>query len=82
MTEPPQPQSVLATITGKDLLDKLEALTTAMQAIAVTIDPLPKMVADHETRLRAVERRLWMACGGSVIVSGLVSVWASGGFHQ
>lgn len=28
-----------------------------------------RMIGDHETRLRALERRLWIAMGGATIIS-------------
>lgn len=57
MTEPqpPQPQTVLATITGKDLLDRLDGLTNAFQDLTRKLDDIPGKVADHEKRIRTLE---------------------------
>lgn len=80
MTQPdPTPTRVVATITGTDLLTKLDALTAAVSNVDRKVDPLPAAivdirsdVSDHEGRLRNLERRIWVATGGSAVVGAVI----------
>lgn len=51
----------------RDVSGKLDG---ALDAHARRLDGIDKDVADHETRLRGLERRVWMAVGVSTAVSG------------
>lgn len=62
-------EPILATITGKDLLDKLDGVTQAVTDLALKISPLPAAVADHEGRLRRLEYRQWFAAGVAACVA-------------
>lgn len=42
--------------------------------LAQKMDPVPGLVADHETRLRKVERVAWMAAGIAVAAPIVASV--------
>lgn len=69
-TPPPAATPVIATITGDALLERLEKLATTMQELVTKLDPIPRTVADHESRLRALERKVWTAAGASSLLSG------------
>lgn len=34
------------------------------------VDPIPSIVADHESRIRALERQVWIWLGASGVVGG------------
>lgn len=72
MTATTETVPVLATITGRDLLDQLEKVTSSVQALTVKVDALPASVKDHEIRIRNLEFRQWFAAGvAAAISSGL-----------
>lgn len=55
-------------ITPKEIYDKLVELVVAMS-------PVPARMEDHETRLRSLERKIWMAAGfAAAIGTGLGTV--------
>lgn len=70
----PEPQAIVATITGADLLERLDRLGRDIDGIGRKIDALPQKVDDHETRLRTVERRMWLASGGAAF-GGVMFGW-------
>ena len=45
-------------------------LDTALSDNSRRLDSVDKDLTDHETRLRSLERRVWMAVGVSTAVSG------------
>lgn len=52
-------------ITNRDIYDKLVVVERK-------VDPLPDRVADHEVRIRAIEKYLWIWIGASgVLGAGL-----------
>ena len=78
------PDGVVAVITGTDLLRKLDSLSEAVSGLSAKIDSIPVTVAahetklaDHEMRIRSVERRIWAAAGGcgavSAVLAGLIT---------
>lgn len=71
MTEP-QPVPVVATISGKDLLDKFDSLTASVNQLATKLDDVPSKVADHESRIRALERKVFLATGGAGVLGAIV----------
>lgn len=95
MTTPPVgAQPVIATITGKDLLDQLNSLASNFATMSAKLDDLPATVHDHETRLRtieghsvgdhgtritALERAKWKGAGVAAGLSSLVSSGAVAG---
>jgi len=69
----PQP-AIVATISGADLLDRLDRLSRDFSDMSRKLDDVPRQVHDHESRLRAVERRLWLASGAAGF-GGVVTGW-------
>lgn len=86
-----QPTPVIATITGADLLGKLDSLSSSFNELSRKLDDVPARVhenetriremvgvpgtvQDHESRLRALERRLWVI-GGAAAVGGYFISW-------
>lgn len=67
-----QPTPVIATVTGADLLARLDKLSSDIDGIGRKIDDLPRQVHDHESRIRALERRLWMASGAAAVAGTLI----------
>jgi hypothetical protein len=49
---------------------EMQATHTAVQQLAAKLDRLPGEVADHEARLRAVERAVWWAAGAAAVLGG------------
>jgi hypothetical protein len=49
------PTPVIATVTGKELLDKLDSLTASVTQLTAKLDDIPHTVADHEQRVRKLE---------------------------
>jgi hypothetical protein len=37
------------------------------------LDPIPRAVADHETRIRALERHMWLWLGAASVGGGAVT---------
>lgn len=59
-------QVTIATVSGKDLLDRLDSLSTNFRDFTQKLDDVPTKVADHEIRLRTIEGRhfvSWPALG-------------------
>lgn len=70
MTTPQAP--ALATITGADLLDRLDRLSRDFADMSRKLDDIPRQVHDHESRIRALERRLWMAAGAAAVAGTFI----------
>lgn len=83
MTTPADPTGVI--ITTSQMYAEMRAMSTTTTRIEGKVDALTGLgasVADHETRLRAVERRLWAIPGAGILigVAGvLVAVWPTVG---
>ena len=63
-----QPATVIATVTGPDLLRRLDDLTAIVSRLAAKFDAIPDKIDDHEGRIRGLERRLWIASGAAATV--------------
>ncbi len=59
----PQPTAVVATISGKDLLDKFDQLTASVYELGRKLDDVPAHVADLEDRMRQQEARRCVTWG-------------------
>jgi hypothetical protein len=81
-------QPVIATVTGKDLLDQLNSLAANFATMSAKLDDLPATVHDHENRLRALEgfnvadhggrlttleQSKWKSSGVAAAISGILS---------
>lgn len=69
-----QPTPVIATVTGADLIEKIDKLAAQVAELVGKFGDVPRQLHDHETRIRALERRLWMALGAASVV-GAVAGW-------
>lgn len=72
MSADQSPTPVIATITGADLLNQLNSLGNKFGEMSAKLDDIPRQVRDHETRIRALERRLWMAAGAAAAAGTIV----------
>lgn len=81
MTVPAQIPEGSVVITPMAMYVEMQATHQAVRDVAVKLDGalsdnsrrldgIDKGMADHETRLRGLERRVWMAVGVSTAVSG------------
>lgn len=75
------PAAVVATISGKDLLDRLDALSTSFTELSRKLDDIPTHVADHEARIRVVEARrpvTWPQMAGVItVLLAIIGTWAA-----
>lgn len=55
--------AIALTITGKDIWDKLVKIESEVSGT-------PAIVADHEIRIRSLERRVWLAAGFAAALGG------------
>lgn len=65
------PQPVIASVTGEDLLKRLDNISVAI----AKLDDIPAKLHDHESRLRLLEQWRWKSAG---IAAALSSVMSSG----
>lgn len=54
-----------------ELIKQVERLN---EKIPTHIDWVERNMKDHETRIRALEKRIWMVAGGAGTIAGIVSV--------
>jgi hypothetical protein len=57
-------------ITPTEMYAEMRATHTAVQKIDAKIDGVPQQLADHETRLRAVEKAVWWTAGAAAVLGG------------
>jgi hypothetical protein len=50
----------------------LARLEHKLDVIGVKLDMMGGTILDHEGRLRALEKRIWMAAGAAAVVGGAV----------
>lgn len=55
----------------------LDVIYETVQAIDKKVDPIPSTLRDHEARLRALERQVWMWVGAASIGGGGLTVLIS-----
>lgn len=55
-------------ITPTEMYAEMRATHTAVQQIASKLDGVPATLADHESRLRAVEKAVWRAAGAATVL--------------
>lgn len=72
------PQTIVATVSGGDLLSRLDTLSTKMARIEAKIDDIPVHVRDLENRVRTLEQWRWRAAGIATGISVLISSGISG----
>jgi hypothetical protein len=60
-------------ITPTQMYEEIRSTHQIAQEIKAGLNPIAQQVADHETRLRSVERRMWLAAGAAAVAgAGLV----------
>jgi hypothetical protein len=84
MTDPGVPSSVIAAVTGKDLLERLDSLTREFTHLAAKLDDIPSAVHDHETRLRHLEAAkvvTWSHAAAAatlfILLMGALAAWVA-----
>lgn len=58
-------------ITPTEVYSEVRATREAVQQLSAQIGGVPAQLTDHETRLRAVEKLIWRAAGGAMILGGI-----------
>lgn len=72
-----QSSEVVLSITGRDIWEKLDRIESSVSGIPEKLSTHDKRIEDHETRLRAVERRVWAALGAAAVLGGSAGAVAS-----
>ena len=62
-------QQIVATVTGADLLTRLDALSGNMATMTAKLDDVPRHLADLETRVRLIERGQWKVAAVSAFIA-------------
>ncbi|HEV2784703.1 MAG TPA: hypothetical protein VGX25_35410 [Actinophytocola sp.] len=79
MVEVP-PGSVV--ITPTELYKEMQGIDSKVDDIRADLKAVLPMVPDHETRIRALEKRMWVMAGAATVLGGglgkLISVWTGG----
>ncbi|WP_433224462.1 hypothetical protein [Microtetraspora malaysiensis] len=57
-------------VSFKDMYDDLRALVSEMQTLTTELRESRNTSADHETRIRKLERVMWLAAGAASVVGG------------
>jgi len=73
MTMSQVPQPIIATVTGNDLLARLDSISTNVAHLTAKLDDIPSTLHDHEGRLRLLEQWRWRGAGIAAVVSSLLS---------
>src|SRR3546814_8406037 len=60
-------------ITPAQMYGEMQAMRTSLEHLTATLDPFTvdvrKDIADHEARIRSIERRLWAQTGASGVLA-------------
>jgi hypothetical protein len=67
---PPPQQGIAFTITGKEIWESLQRVAEGVADIKSDLHGVPDAIKDHETRLRSIEKRLWVAAGFAAAAGG------------
>lgn len=54
-----------------------EKIYEILMEVRDTVKPLPEKSADHEIRIRALERRMYLAAGGAGILGSLFGIFGA-----
>jgi hypothetical protein len=64
-----------AEVTIREIYDKVQEISTKMDVLATRFHAGEQKAEDHESRIRALERRVWVATGSSAMLAwGVVHV--------
>lgn len=61
-----EPNDSSVRITNREIYDTLVAIDRKL-------DPIPGQVSDHEVRIRAIEKYLWIWIGASGVLGGAIT---------
>lgn len=70
-----QPGDVV--ITAKEVYDKLSGLESKVDKLNERFGAVKEDSQDHETRLRALEYRVWFATGGGTVLGAIAGAIVS-----
>jgi hypothetical protein len=63
---------------GMTVEARLVRVETKLDGVEAKLDKLITSLdirhTDHESRIRALEQRVWVACGGATVLGGLIGV--------
>lgn len=59
-----------AEVTIREIYDKVQEISTKMDVLATRFHAGEQKTEDHESRIRALERRVWVATGSSAMLAG------------
>lgn len=60
----------------REIRDTRDAVNRLVNVVDPALTNIRHDVADHEIRIRAVEKRVWVACGIGAVIGGAVGVIA------
>lgn len=72
MNGPGESGGIAFTITGKDIWDSLQGVRESVDRLHTDLAGVPAQLADHELRIRALEKRVWLAAGFAAGAGGTV----------
>jgi hypothetical protein len=69
-------------ITPTELYKEMQGIDQKLDEVRVDLKPVLAAIPDHESRLRALERRMWIASGVAAVLGGglgkMISAWTGG----
>lgn len=65
------------TITLDTIYDQVLATKDIARTLVDKVEAIEKRDSDHETRIRALERKVWMALGGGTALGGAAGALAT-----
>lgn len=68
----PQPEGIAFTITGKEIWESLQNVEKGVGDLRTEMAAVPNTLQDHETRIRLLEKRVWLAAGFAAGAGGTV----------
>lgn len=79
----PEPDPLGVTISAREIYDQIVGLRDDVRSLVQSHDEVDKHLADHETRLRSIERWKYAvptATIGAIVSAGVTIFTALGGF--
>ncbi|MBN9739517.1 hypothetical protein DMP23_00295 [Amycolatopsis sp. A1MSW2902] len=65
------------TITNREIYDQVLQTKALTEQLVQKIDAIETRDRDHETRIRSLERKVWMALGGGTALGGAAGALAT-----
>jgi hypothetical protein len=65
------------TITNREIYDQVLATKDLAAKLVDKVEAIEKRDSDHESRIRALERKVWMALGGGATLGGATGALAT-----